>query len=106
MNTFVATLLSSTALCRTYIFGLQDVTQKFRVGCFNAILRSQLEKTLNKYCSRPFYKTVHAEATLMGLISYLSSSTDARINYGQPLTAHELQLLEHVIDPVSPYVAK
>ena len=70
------------------------------------ILRSRLERTFNKYTSQPLYGTVHAEATLMGLISYLSGSNDARVNYGQPLPTHELELLEQVIDPVSPYVAK
>ena len=99
--------------------GFQNVTQKFRVGCCNAsdtpdaymgdlnpVLRSRLERTFNKYCSQPFYGTVHAEATLMGLVSYLSGSNDVRVNYGQPLPTHELQLLEQVIDPVSLYVVK
>ena len=65
-------------------------------------LRHQLEETFNKYCSQSFYKTVHAEATLMGLVSYLASSNDGRVNYGEPIPADDLRLLKQIIDPVSP----
>ncbi|KAL4073362.1 hypothetical protein V8B97DRAFT_230318 [Scleroderma yunnanense] len=85
-----------------------DVTQIFKVGGSNASgsqdadnrnLRLQLERTFNKYCSPPLYKTVHAEATLMGLVSYLASSDDARVNYGEPIPKDSLQILRDVIDP-------
>ena len=70
-------------------------------GNVNPSLRRQLENTFNKYCSQSFYKTVHAEATLMGLMSYLASN-DTRVNYGEPIPTDDLQLLKEIIDPVSP----
>ncbi|KAL4081204.1 hypothetical protein J3A83DRAFT_4084967, partial [Scleroderma citrinum] len=64
----------------------------------NPNLRLQLENTFKKYCSRAFYRTVHAEATLMGLVSYLASSNDARVNYGEPIPADDLRILQDIID--------
>ena len=91
------------------------MSQKFRLGCSNASgsrdtntdddnpsLRHQLEGTFNKHCSKSSGKTVHAEATLMGLVSYLASSNDARVNYGEPVKTDDLQSLEQLIDPVGP----
>ena len=65
-------------------------------------LRHQLEDTFNKHCSNSSGKTVHAEATLMGLVSYLASSNNARVNYGEPIKTDDLQSLEQLIDPVGP----
>jgi len=38
----------------------------------------------------------------MGLVSYLASSNDAYVNYGEPIQTDDPQLLKQISDPVSP----
>ena len=38
----------------------------------------------------------------MGLVTYLSSSNDTRVNYGEPIPTNDFLLLKQIIDPVSP----
>ncbi|KAL4065128.1 hypothetical protein J3A83DRAFT_4099768 [Scleroderma citrinum] len=61
-------------------------------------LRDELKRKFKKHCSHPCSKTVHAEATLMGLVSYLASD-DARLNYGNSIPENDDQILRQIIDP-------
>ncbi|KAL4065139.1 hypothetical protein J3A83DRAFT_4166339 [Scleroderma citrinum] len=61
-------------------------------------LRDELEKKFKKYCSHPCHKTVHAEATLMGLVSYLALD-DAHVNHRNLIPATDDQTLREIIDP-------
>ncbi|KAL4065134.1 hypothetical protein J3A83DRAFT_4099532 [Scleroderma citrinum] len=60
-------------------------------------LRQELQKKFKDHCSRSRHKTVHAEATLMGLASYLASY-DARVNYGNLIPENDDQTLREIIN--------
>jgi len=91
--------------CGSDIANLDDICQEF-FSRFPARLEAheaQDRLTLSKYFPRSlkFPGTVHAEATLMGLLTYFSDSSKRVAYETVPLGDHLVAALEQLLQPVS-----
>ena len=61
--------------------------------------RDSIENTIRYYIKAKFTGSVHAEATLMGLLTYFSPGSRS-VNYGPPIKEDNLGFLRRLVGPV------
>jgi hypothetical protein len=80
----------------------EDVIHKFlsRYPASSPEARDSIEDIIrNNHIKAKFTGTIHAEATLMGLLTYFSPGSGS-INHGLEINSNNLQILSSLVGPV------
>ncbi|KAG1892017.1 hypothetical protein F4604DRAFT_1640851 [Suillus subluteus] len=89
-------------------FDIANLDDIYEASSFNALFLSQssiafkdlTKSILKRHLSQTFSGTVHAEATLMGLLTYFSSSS-SRVAFEMPLRDDHVAALDKLLEPAS-----